>query len=65
MLRKKNCIIWMGLAGAMAPAGMRKDISYLEAASEILRNIPAEKSAKIETMGNRNANATKNTGNAR
>ncbi len=29
MLRKKNCVIWMGLAGAMVPAGMRKVISYL------------------------------------
>lgn len=29
MLRKKNCIIWLGLAGALVPAGMRKVISYL------------------------------------
>lgn len=29
MLRKRNCVLWMGLAGAMVPAGMRKVISYL------------------------------------
>lgn len=29
MLKKKNCVIWMGLAGAMVPAGMRKVVSYL------------------------------------
>jgi len=29
MLKKKNCIIWLGLAGALVPAGMRRVISYL------------------------------------
>ncbi|MEM3597387.1 MAG: deoxyhypusine synthase [Candidatus Hadarchaeum sp.] len=29
MLREKQNIIWLGLAGAMVPAGMRKVISYL------------------------------------
>jgi len=29
MLRRRNATIWMGLAGAMVPAGMRKIISYL------------------------------------
>lgn len=29
MLKKKNYVIWMGLAGALVPAGMRKIISYL------------------------------------
>jgi deoxyhypusine synthase len=29
MLRKRNALIWMGLAGAMVPAGMRRTISYL------------------------------------
>lgn len=29
MLRRKNIVIWFGLAGAMVPAGMRKIISYL------------------------------------
>jgi len=29
MLKKKNCIIWLGIAGALVPAGMRKIISYL------------------------------------
>jgi deoxyhypusine synthase len=29
MLRKRNCVVWMGLAGAMVPAGMRRVISYL------------------------------------
>ena len=29
MLREKRCVIWLGLAGAMIPAGMRKLISYL------------------------------------
>jgi deoxyhypusine synthase len=29
MLRKKNTVIWFGLAGAMVPAGMRRIISYL------------------------------------
>jgi len=29
MLRKKDYVIWMGLAGALVPAGMRKIISYL------------------------------------
>jgi deoxyhypusine synthase len=29
MLRRRNAVIWMGLAGAMVPAGMRKTISYL------------------------------------
>lgn len=29
MLRKRGCVIWMGLAGAMIPAGMRKVVSYL------------------------------------
>lgn len=29
MLRRRRTIIWMGLAGAMVPAGMRKIISYL------------------------------------
>jgi deoxyhypusine synthase len=28
MLKRKNIIIWFGLAGAMVPAGMRKIISY-------------------------------------
>jgi deoxyhypusine synthase len=29
MLKRKKVVIWMGLAGAMVPAGMRKIISYL------------------------------------
>lgn len=29
MLKKRNIVIWLGLAGAMVPAGMRKLISYL------------------------------------
>jgi deoxyhypusine synthase len=29
MLRKKDIVIWLGLAGAMVPAGMRRIISYL------------------------------------
>jgi len=29
MLKKRNCIIWLGVAGALVPAGMRKVISYL------------------------------------
>jgi deoxyhypusine synthase len=29
MLKKKNCIIWLGLAGALVPAGMRRIIAYL------------------------------------
>jgi len=29
MLRRRNAVIWMGLAGAMIPAGMRRTISYL------------------------------------
>ena len=29
MLKRKNIVIWLGLAGAMVPAGMRKIISYL------------------------------------
>lgn len=29
MLKKRNCVIWLGLAGALVPAGMRKVISYL------------------------------------
>ncbi len=29
MLRRRNAIIWLGLAGAMVPGGMRKVISYL------------------------------------
>lgn len=29
MLRRRNALIWMGLAGAMVPAGMRRTISYL------------------------------------
>ncbi len=29
MLAEKNCVIWLGLAGAMIPAGMRKLVSYL------------------------------------
>jgi deoxyhypusine synthase len=29
MLKRKNCVIWLGLAGALVPAGMRKIISYL------------------------------------
>ncbi len=29
MLKKKDCIIWLGLAGALIPAGMRKIIAYL------------------------------------
>jgi len=29
MLRKKDIVIWLGLAGAMVPAGMRRVISYL------------------------------------
>ncbi len=29
MLKKKNIVIWFGLAGAMVPAGMRRLISYL------------------------------------
>lgn len=29
MLREENCIIFLGLSGAMVPAGMRKIISYL------------------------------------
>jgi len=29
MLRRKNIVIWFGLAGALVPAGMRKIISYL------------------------------------
>jgi len=29
MIRRKNIVIWLGLAGAMVPAGMRKVISYL------------------------------------
>jgi deoxyhypusine synthase len=29
MLKKKDCIIWLGLAGALVPAGMRKIIAYL------------------------------------
>jgi deoxyhypusine synthase len=29
MLKKKNCVIWVGLAGAMIPAGMRKILSFL------------------------------------
>ncbi|MFH8086273.1 MAG: deoxyhypusine synthase [Candidatus Aenigmatarchaeota archaeon] len=28
MLKRKNLVIWFGLAGAMVPAGMRKIISY-------------------------------------
>lgn len=28
MLKRKNTVIWFGLAGAMVPAGMRKIISY-------------------------------------
>jgi len=29
MLRKRNIVIWLGLAGALVPAGMRRVISYL------------------------------------
>ncbi len=29
MLRKRNVLIWFGLAGAMVPAGMRRVVSYL------------------------------------
>ncbi len=29
MLRKRNIVIWFGLAGAMVPAGMRRLVSYL------------------------------------
>jgi deoxyhypusine synthase len=29
MLKRKNIVIWFGLAGAMVPAGMRRIISYL------------------------------------
>ena len=29
MLRKRNIVIWLGLAGAMVPAGMRRLVSYL------------------------------------
>ncbi|MGQ9478962.1 MAG: deoxyhypusine synthase [Thermoproteota archaeon] len=29
MLKKRNIVIWFGLAGAMVPAGMRRVISYL------------------------------------
>jgi len=29
MLKKENCVIWLGLAGAMVPAGMRRIISHL------------------------------------
>jgi len=29
MLKKRNLVIWMGLAGAMVPAGMRELITYL------------------------------------
>lgn len=29
MLRKSNIVIWLGLAGALVPAGMRRVISYL------------------------------------
>ncbi len=29
LLKKRELVIWMGLAGAMVPAGMRKIISYL------------------------------------
>jgi deoxyhypusine synthase len=29
MLKKRDMVIWMGLAGAMVPAGMRKLIAYL------------------------------------
>jgi deoxyhypusine synthase len=29
MLKKENNVIWLGLAGAMVPAGMRRIISYL------------------------------------
>jgi len=29
MLKKKDCTIWLGIAGALVPAGMRKIISYL------------------------------------
>ncbi|MGQ9513999.1 MAG: deoxyhypusine synthase [Thermoproteota archaeon] len=29
MLRRRNAVIWLGLAGAMVPAGMRKIVSYL------------------------------------
>ena len=29
MLRKRNIVIWLGLAGAMTPAGMRRIVSYL------------------------------------
>jgi deoxyhypusine synthase len=29
MIKRKNNVIWLGLAGAMVPAGMRKIISYL------------------------------------
>lgn len=29
MLRKRNIVIWLGLAGAMVPAGMRRILSYL------------------------------------
>jgi len=29
MLKKTNCVIWLGVAGALVPAGMRKIISYL------------------------------------
>ncbi len=29
MLRKKKIVIWLGLAGAMVPAGMRRLVSYL------------------------------------
>jgi len=29
MLKKRNIVIWLGLSGAMVPAGMRRIISYL------------------------------------
>ena len=29
MLKKKNCVIWLGLAGALVPAGLRRVIAYL------------------------------------
>ncbi len=29
MFKKTNCVIWLGVAGALVPAGMRKIISYL------------------------------------
>jgi deoxyhypusine synthase len=29
MLKKKECVVWLGLAGALVPGGLRKVLSYL------------------------------------